>query len=208
MKAKLVLLIVTVMTVAASLGIAARFLYLRNKPSSQNVQPPFTRTSRITEYKPDGSIRRVLLATKYVARDGSWRDVKTNEEGKKAEGFYEPGRGVFMVDKINKTLVLKKRATSNPAITRETAQTFLANPQFVRTEQVLGLTAYVLRIQDELTGETLSDVYMAVELGSFPLKVIHYEQGTVNVVDEPLSIEFAEVDPSLVRGPNYPVVNR
>jgi len=78
----------------------------------------------------------------------------------------------------------------------------------VRTEQVLGLTAYVLRIQDELTGETLSDVYMAVELGSFPLKVIHYEQGTVNVVDEPLSIEFAEVDPSLVRGPNYPVVNR
>ena len=110
--------------------------------------------------------------------------------------------------KAKLVLLLKKRGSSNPVMTRQTAQRLLANPQFVRTEQVLGLTAYVLRVQDELTGETLSDIYMAVELGSFPLKVIHYEEGRVNLVDEPLSLEFGEIDPSLVRGPNYPVINR
>src|SRR5207244_7546672 len=79
-----------------------------------------------------------------------------------------------------------------------TSEGLRRDPKFVRTEQLLGILAYV--------HEDNSDpgvVYYAPETGSSPLEMINYYNGYTSV-EEPVSLTLGEPESSLLNGPDFP----
>jgi hypothetical protein len=78
---------------------------------------------------------------------------------------------------------------------------YLRSPHVIRTEQIVGLTAYVFR-QDIGNGQTV-ETWRAPETGPIFLKQIVESAGGDTLVTEAVSLEFREVsDAELVPQPN------
>jgi len=80
---------------------------------------------------------------------------------------------------------------------------YLRSTHVIRTEQILGLTAYVFR--EDVGGQVLEE-WFAPETGPVPLKTIIETVGADTIIIEAFNIEFREVSdhevepqPSLVR---------
>jgi|SRR5919205_484862 hypothetical protein len=187
-------------TVALSLGagVFAKAL-LTNKGS----QTAFTLRSRVININGDGT-QSTLEKVRYVSSSGDWRVVLTNPDGKHAEYFFRNGLGFFKVDFAEKVLRRDPRGSDSAPVPM-TPEQLRAHPQFVGTEQVLGLTAYIIRVKDEQTGAPESDAYQAPELGNVPIKSVVYAEGRPVVIDEPIAIAFGEPESASLKGPNYAV---
>jgi TonB family protein len=84
---------------------------------------------------------------------------------------------------------------------RTTAKVLRADPKFIRTESVLGHTAYVLK---EQLLDYVMETYYAPELGTIPLKrITTFSSGRTRIA-EPTSIMMGEPDVAQVRGADYP----
>jgi hypothetical protein len=173
-----------------------------------------TLVSRVTVTRPDGS-REVTEVVRYVSSDGSVRRVRKSGDGSVTSDYvFEKGRGGFLIRHDEKKLV-KSWMTPPEAIDAPppTAESILKNPNFLRTETVLGYTAYVVR--DLGSGISSgggspsdalhSELYFAPELGKTPLKEVHYRDGKVVTVYEPLRVTFGEPDAALMKAPEYEV---
>ena len=177
--------------------------------------PAFTLVSRVTTH-PAGDDKEVVEQTLYVSSDGSTRLIRKEEDGSLlSDSIYESGRGSFHVNhdgrRLHKRYGVPPEASAGPL---PTAESLRADPNFVRTEQLLGYTAYVIR---EVVGgvgsgtgrapeEMRFESYYAPELGKTPLKVVHYRGGQVFSATEPVSVTFGEPDASLFKAPDYEVV--
>lgn len=172
----------------------------------QGVRPAFTLRSRVT-LQPGSRGSVVLEEVRYVSAGGGFRIVRTEEGGKVyEEKVFEPGRGLLSVRHDYELLWKSKQVlpemSDGPA---PTAEQLRASPSFLRTEEVLGLTAYVHRVPDEKTGEPTADYYYAPELGRVPLKAVLYRGGRAVSVSEPLQLSFGEPDAAQLKAPDYEV---
>jgi hypothetical protein len=190
------------MVLAAGAGFTAKTRF----SGSVKPQPAFTLISRTTHINPDGS-ESVSHETRYVSSNGNFRAIQTGENGRVREYFFERGRGQFSVKHEDKLLIQNKLVPPNAGDSAPlpTAEQLLSHPQFLRTETLLGYTAYVFRVVDEETGLPSTDIYRTVELGRTPLKVVTYSGEKVQAVTEPVSITLGEPSAVLLKGPNYPV---
>lgn len=148
-----------------------------NVSTAQDNQPyaAFTLHSRITLYAPDGSPLSISEKVLYVGSSGYSRVVRTETDGKVKELF------------------------NRPAPSRS-AKELRSHPLFVRTEEILGITAYVHRILNKDNGELQAETYYAPEAGAIPLKTVLYaDGGKARLVDEPISINFGEPDAALLK---------
>lgn len=202
MRTRSALWIALIVVFSAEAGFAARTRF----SGSVKKHPAFTITSRTTYINPDGS-ESVAHETRYVSSSGNFRTIQTGENGRMREYFFERGRGQFSVKHDDKLLIQNKLVSPNAVDTAPlpTAEQLLSHPQFLRTETLMGYTAYVLRVMDEETGLPSTDIYRTVELGRTPLKVINYSGGNVQAITEPVSITLGEPDVALLKGPNYPM---
>jgi len=200
---KKVALVALGMLIMAAAGVIAGTRFLKK----EKIYPAFTLQSHVTNILEDGS-HIVDKTTTYGFSDGSWRTSLTDKEGSGTEYFFKAGKGFFVVNHKNK--VLKQNtpasqvASPSPAPTL-TAEELRSSPQFVNTENILGLTAYLIRIKDEQTGLPLSDAYYAIELGNVPLKAVEYNYGKPTLINEPVSVTFKEPDASLLKLPDYAI---
>jgi hypothetical protein len=207
---KRILLVLVLTVLAVGIGAATR-----GQLTGRGAQPAFTLISRVTHFSPSDTSQQLHgEETRYVFSDGSYRVVFDGEPDTKGvaphrEYFFKYGAGFFEVDFKKKQLVRDARMSQNarghaPA----TAEALRSDPQFIRTETLFGMTAYVMRITNEQTGLPTTDLYFAVETGANnPLKEIDYgRNGRVVTIVEPLSIVFGEPNSSLRNGPDYPVV--
>ena len=175
---------------------------------------PLTLVSRVTVTRPDGS-REVTEGVRHVSSDGSVRRIRKNEDGSVTSDYvFEKGRGGFFIRHDEKKLV--KSWTTPPEaidVPLPTAESIRKNPSFLRTETVLGYTAYVVRDLGSGIGSgggspsdaLHAELYFAPELGKTPLKEVHYRDGKVVTVYEPLKVTFGEPDAALMKAPEYEV---
>lgn len=210
MKPKTTVLFVLALVIAAGTGAVVKSVFTAPVTAQADAHPKtypaFTLQSRIIHINPTNNSQYVEKKTRYVSANGSWRVVITNEDGKTMQQFFERGRGFFKVDERNKKLKKNNLASTEPAAP-QTAEQLRSSPQFLRTEEVLGFTTYILRVTDQATGKPMTDLYYAVQLGGIPLKVINYDYGKQTLVDEAVSITFGEPNSSLTKGPDYPVAD-
>lgn len=192
------------MVVMTVLGVVAGTSLLK-----KDKYPAFTLKSTITHFLEDGK-QIVERKTTYSFSDGSWRTIITGEEGVANEHFFKAGRGFFVVNHKKKVLkqstMLAQVASPEPA-SLETAEELRANPQFVKTEEILGFTAYLIRVKDENTGLPVNDLYHVVELGNVPIKTVEYSEGKPILIQEPIEVTFGKMDANLSKLPDYPVGN-
>lgn len=188
-------------------GVAARS-QLREKRYSQ---PAFTLISRVTHTNPNNPGQQLQgEETRYAFSDGSYRVVSRGGAGATQEYFFKHGAGFFEVDLKQKQLVRNGKMSPDAGGRRPpTAEELRSDPQFLRTEEVVGLTAYVMRITDEQTALPITDLYFAVETGRTPIKTIDYgRNGTPVTTVEPVRVIFGEPSRSMLNVPDYPVVER
>ena len=202
MKIKTALAVGLAMALACVLGVAFQ---LSSKAFGAS-NPAFTLQSRVIHINIRDGSQSETQETRYVSSSGSYRVVNTDAGRRGKEYFFERGRGFFNVNHQEKVLVpdakMSPDARKNTSLTVEQ---LVSNPQFMRKEVLLGLTAYVFRVTDEQTGRPISETYYAVETGTTPLKVVVYNGGKISMVSEPVNITWGEPDPSLIKGPGYPV---
>ena|SRR2546423_1555228 len=181
---------------------------------AQATHPAFTLVSRLTVTRPDGK-KEVYEETRYVSSNGSVRAISKKADGSVSSDYvYERGRGGFFVKhgdkKLVKTWQTPPEASDAPL---PTAESLRADPDFLRTEQVLGYTAYViLKVGSGAGGRKdwpayvpRDEIYYAPELGKTPLKEVHYEQGKVARVSAPMNVVFGEPDAAVMKAPDYEV---
>jgi hypothetical protein len=197
----LLIALVVVMTTATA-GVAAKMRF----NTSRDARPAFTLVSRVTYLNLGDKGEPASQETRYVSSNGSFRAVRVDPNGHTREYFFELGRGYFSVNHQRGLLFQDRKVSpAGPTGTPLTAEQLRASPQLVRTEQLLGLTAYVLRVTETDTGLPSVDVYRTVELGSTPLKVVNYSDGKVSMMTEPVSVTWGEPAAALLKGPDYPV---
>lgn len=205
MTARKSLLVVALLVFAGMAGTAARSHF----QGRRHTQPAFTLISRVTHFNPNNPSQQLHGdETRYAFSDGSYRVVYKGEQGASQEYFFKRGAGFFEVNLKQRQLVRNPKMSPDAGARRPAAaEELLADRQLLRTENVLGLTAYVMRVTDESTGAPTTDLYFAVETGNAPLKTIDYDgKGRVVAIAEPVNIIFGEPAPSLLDAPDYPVV--
>jgi TonB family protein len=188
-------------TVAALGPIAA--------PAAQGrpARSAFTLHSRVTSYQAGGELA-TSDKTLYLASDGRFRIVEAGPDGSvKKELVFDPARGVFSVDRLRKVLVPEPvEFWARGAVIPRTADELRNDRWYVRTEVLLGLTAYVHRYS---SGDTpVLEQYYVPELRGFPLKYVRFTDGAPATLIEPVNVDFGEPDTALLRLPEYPVVER
>lgn len=166
----------------------------------------FTLRARVTDYNPDGSVFGVKDDVRYESVDGSYRHVSVNAFFTR-EYSHQAGRGFFMVD--HKRQLLLKSPIVGPhrnTLLGSSPEELRASPKFVRIEQLLGYTAYLLQYRDPDTGVMFHEGWTIPELGVGFVKFNSYDRITGALVEtfEPNSIVLGEPDPTNFRLPNYP----
>lgn len=187
------------------------FVHAAPTPARQTATlPAFTLVSRETNYASGGE-KLVVEETLYASAGGGARRVRKKQDGSLSGDYlYERGRGLFSIDHAARKLQLMHGAP-DPPDPPPTAESLRADPGFVRTEEVLGRTTFVIRniVGGGGTGprpaEKSYEHYYDPELGRTPLKSVYFEGGRVSSVREPVSLTFGEPDAALFKVPAYEV---
>lgn len=185
------------------LGIAVAAIVLsRGAQDAANASPPpdrvgYTITWRATVRSDDGKTIEAFTQTRHVSADDAWRNVKTFPNGSTQESFASQGRGIFTVDDDEKALtrIGSYHRSPNP-------QSIRHSKKYLRTEQVLGYDAYVLR--EEGPGVT-AEVYYAPALNGDVIKQVVTKPGSTMTL-EPGSITLGEPAAETLQPKSYPVV--
>lgn len=168
---------------------------------------PYTLRSVVTHYSPDGTVRATSDKTRYESSDGTFRIV-TVTDGVVRVASHQAGRGFFVVNDANRLLL--RDPISGPhrdTLAGASPDELARSPEFDRTEQLLGRTAYVLRHRDAETGVVFAENWVIPEFGNVPIKSVEYDRinGRLLSVGEPITITPVEPDPADLRLPDYSV---
>ena len=171
---------------------------------SQQSYPPYTLVTRYTQYDVNGETVRVSTNTRYQSSSGDWRSVGKVGSGEHAT-LYRRGRGVFNSD--SRTSRLIKSMEHAPGCPLRTAEDLRRDPKFVRTEEILGFTAYVWI--ESSAKDMVVEHYFVPELGGgTPFKQVTTYKNGPKFVSEPISVTLGEPAASDVTGPDYLLVEQ
>ena len=171
---------------------------------NRRTQPPFTLVTRSTEYDANGETLNVSTSIHYHSASGDWR-VVSRSAGDESATVYRRGKGVYQSH--SKTFRLIKQTNHAPGCPIRTAEELRADPKFNRTEEVLGLTAYVLI--DRLKDGPQIEHYFVPELGGgTPFKQVTAYKNGPKFVNEPISVTLGEPAASDITGPDYFVIEQ
>lgn len=178
--------------------------YADARGQQRRTYPPFTSVTRHTEYDARGEVINVSTSTRYESSTGDWR-VVAKSGGYEQATLYRRGKGVYQSNsRTNRTV---KQSDHAPGCPLRTAEELRNDPQFRRTEEVLGLIAYVLverRIADMTT-----EHYFVPELGGgTPFKQVTTYTDGPKFVNEPISLKLGEPAATDVTGPDYFVIEQ
>jgi hypothetical protein len=188
---KKILLVVICCSILATVGVKA----VISQRTPQHA--PYTIVWRSIVQEADGRIEQYYTETRYVSSNRNWRAIKEFPDGHKEEAFAEVGRGVFALKPDQQKMhFLSEHAASNfdPEKIRQGAQ-------YVRTENVLGMTAYVQRVQSD---NVTLEVYRAPALNGDMIKYVQTKDGA-STVFEPVSITLGEPGAEKLAHREYPV---
>ena len=170
----------------------------------QQSYPPYTLVTRYTLYDANGETVRVSTNTRYQSSSGDWRSVGKVGSGEQAT-LYRRGRGVFNSD--SRTSRLIKSMDHAPGCPIRTGEDLRRDPKFVRTEEVLGFTAYVW--VESPAKDMVVEYYYVPELGGgTPFKHVTAYKNGPKFVQEPVSVTLGEPAASDITGPDYLVVEQ
>ena len=170
----------------------------------QQSYPPYTLVTRYTLYDANGETVRVSTNTRYQSSSGDWRSVGKVGSGEQAT-LYRRGRGVFNSD--SRTSRLIKSMDHAPGCPIRTGEDLRRDPKFVRTEEVLGFTAYVW-IESPAKDMVVEHYYVPELGGGTPFKQVTTYKNGPKSVQEPVSVTLGEPAASDVTGPDYLVVEQ
>jgi len=190
-----------VYTMVASLFVAT---LLCAEAMGQQSYPPYTLVTRYTQYDANGETVRVSTNTRYQSSSGDWRSVGKVGSGEQAT-LYRRGRGVFHSD--SRTSRLIKSMDHAPGCPIRTGEDLRRDPKFARTEEVLGLTAYVW-IESPAKDMTVEHYFVPELGGGTPFKQVTTYKNGPKFVSEPLSVTLGEPAASDVTGPDYLIVDQ
>lgn len=162
-------------------------------------QVPYTIVWRVTTSDANGNAEEEYTETRYVSSNGNWRTIKQYPDGQTQEGFAEVGRGVFAISPKHQKMFF----LSGHDVSKADAESLRRSPNFVRTETILGYTAYVSK--QVRTGTTL-EVYRVPELDGAQVKHL-FNNGSSTVVFEPVSLTPGEPPADKLRHKEYPMDN-
>lgn len=166
--------------------------------------PPYTSVSRFTEYDAKGEVVQVSTSTRYESSSGDWRSVGKSGGDEQAT-LYRRGKGVYQSN--SRTSRTIKQSGHAPGCPLRTAAELRNDPKFNRTEEVLGLTAYVLI--DRPSGDLQIEHYYVPELGGgTPFKQVTTYKNGPKFVSEPISVIMGEPAASDITGPDYLVIEQ
>jgi TonB family protein len=193
----------SVHTLVASLFVAT-LLCVDAMGQQARKYPPFTLVTRYTQYDANGETVRVSTNTRYQSSSGDWRSVGKSG-GVEYATLYLRSRGVYESD--SRTSRLIKSMDHAPGCPLRTGEELRRDPKFVRTEEVLGFTAYVLI--DSPTKDLLIEHYFVPELGGgTPFKQVTTYKNGPKFVSEPVSVTLGEPNAIDITGPDYFVVEQ
>ena len=176
------------LALAAAAGFAAR-AYVNAAPHG----PAYTFKGRLT------TSGRTFDMTTFAGPDGSMRTIQ-QADGLRRETVFVPGRGLFA--RKGDEWVRNTRASVNPApppYGDELAAKLRESEQFVRREEVLGQTAYVLRLDE--AGGAYTECYIVPAFGSRPVRVVTVDAaGRETSRLEPVSITIGGPSRADLRG--------
>ncbi len=161
---------------------------------------PFTLTTAKFRIINNGPPLLEYVATRFARTSSYWKEIRTDVRSQTIRTQEAKEGGIYDVGAEKKEW-LSKTTDMDEWYTDDTLR---ANPQFVRTEQLLGLTVYVLRL--EISSEDWSETYHAPETGRTPFKIHNsYHGGKEQYIVEPMSLTFGEIPDSVFAGPDLPV---
>lgn len=160
-------------------------------------QVPYTIVWRVTTTDANGNAEEEYTETRYVSSNGNWHTIKQFPDGQTQEGFAEVGRGVFAISPKHQKMFF----LSGHDLSKVDAESLRRSSNFVRTETILGYTAYVSKQVRE--GTTL-EVYRVLELNGAQVKHI-FTNGSSTLVFEPVSITPGEPAADKLKHKEYPM---
>ena len=163
----------------------------------------YTVVKRTVFYDSNGVETNSFLFTTYHSSSGSFRSVSKSASDERAT-IYWRGRGVYTTSA--RTGVMIKESDHAPGCPIRTATELNRQSKFVRTDTVVGLTAYVTR--EVLTNLVIEHYWAAEEGGGTPLKTVSTLADGSKVVTEPVSLVFGEPAAGDVTGPPYRVIEQ
>lgn len=159
---------------------------------------PYTIVWRVTDYDAQGNATFRYTETRYADSAGRWHNVKALAEGGREVSFREPGQGLFIEDeKVNHYV---SGAPFEPQST--TLEEWHKSPQFVREDTIAGLPVAVTRVSNR-PGDPVLELYHAPDLNNDIVKVVA-TQPNLTWVEEPVSLDLSEPDPSVFHHPDLP----
>lgn len=188
---KKILLIVLFGSILATVGVKA--MIGQRTPR----HAPYTIVWQSIVQETNGRTEQEYTETRYVSSNGNWRAIREFPGGRQEEAFAEVGRGVFELRPDQQ----KMHFLSEHAVANFDPEKLRQSSQYVRTETVLGMTAYVQRLQrDEVT----LDIYRAPALNGDMIKYVETKNGA-STVFEPVSITLGEPGAEKLVHREYPV---
>ncbi len=158
-----------------------------------------------TRYLADGSVKSIGYKTSWVKASGEIKTVAVRFKDDKPIVSYGLGNenGQFWY-KANEAKIYLSGTHNDPwRDNRRSPQYLLTSPQYIRTDKVLGYTAYV-------TKTPAFELYFAPEVGPNPIKTVSIVKNSKDeiverVVLEPVKIEFSPVLQEMFATPNLPI---
>lgn len=194
----------TALLVLAVVALTVNSSLRRAKAQTLDTYPPFTLVMQITNYDTKGEALSSRTSTNYHSASGDWRSVG-NTGGYEMATIYRRGRGVYISNA--RTGVMLNVSVHAPGCAIRTAEQLQADPQFTRTETVLGFKAFVM--SERLPVGYLMETFFVPELGGgTPVKRIYNFDDGRKIVEEPIKITLGEPAQADVSGPTYRLIER
>ncbi|CAN5178005.1 hypothetical protein BH18ACI2_BH18ACI2_23910 [soil metagenome] len=153
---------------------------------------PVRVTYQVTKIEADGTRRAIATHVRTLA-DGQMRRQEYHDGKLYLDQYISTDGTIYGVShkrrELNAANLPHKFNLNAPP---QTAETFKAQKQFHRTEQILGITAYVFRINDD-DGMLIKELWFAPETDPLPLKEILYRDDGSQHVVEATSVKYDNV---------------
>ncbi len=168
-----------------------------NAQQRNDKDPAFILSFRIMNYDVSGNVLSDNSATRYQSSNGDWR-YNSSFGNNALETIYLRNRGVYFGDSASGRLIKFSNAAAGcPSVTAEELR---RDPKFIRTESVLGFTAYVLR---EHISSYVMETYFVPALKRIPFKRTYAFEDGHKMLEEPISITMTEPTQTDLGGPDY-----
>ncbi|MFY9554575.1 MAG: hypothetical protein WAV20_11870 [Blastocatellia bacterium] len=161
---------------------------------------PFTLTTATFRIVNDRAPVLEHVTNRFVRSPGNWKEIRTDVKSQTVRTQVAKDGNQYEVG-TEKQEWLSRAIAENEVWSLDELRT---HPQFVRTEQLLGLQVYVFR--NEISAQDWGEMWFAPETGRIPLKIhTSYDGGKEQHIVEPISLNFGEIPDSVFDGPTLPV---